>query len=263
MKSIMIALVVGGMTAGCVSTPEEDVGTATSALSMADTTHTGVGSLVLDKGTRLSQMCSGVLISPTVFLTAGHCADSSATQGYPVYVTFDQQVVLSSPKIAVTLFQAPDYNPSMYNLNSDMHDVGVAILATPVTDRPIATLPTAGLLASLNPKPGTPLTVVGYGVDQIGQSGKKGQVYTNDKTRDYGTIKYRSLTAWIHADQVKVDGACFGDSGGPAYMTINGVEQLVGVGSVVNGYDCNQQAWYYALESSATRAFLGQFVALP
>src|SRR5437016_12772019 len=33
--------------------------------------------------------CSGTLLSPTVFLTAGHCTDAFASTGSPTYVTVD------------------------------------------------------------------------------------------------------------------------------------------------------------------------------
>jgi secreted trypsin-like serine protease len=266
MRSIamFVGFAVLASVSGCSSAETGEMGTGTvgQALSQRDTTHTGVGALVRYNGTRLSQLCSGVLISPTVFLTAAHCTEAVGGSGAAALVTFDSKVTDGSPVLAGTAYTSPSYNPSHYNINEDSNDVGVIVLAAPVTGRPIAELPSATLLANANPRPGTPITAVGYGRDQSGASG--GQVtYVNDKTRDYGTLGFRALNAYIVADQVQADGVCFGDSGGPSYMMIGGVERLVAVNVVVNGYDCNEMAWLYRLDSPATRAFLGQYVALP
>ncbi len=96
--------------------------------------------------------------------------------------------------------------------------------------------PTAGWLDAQRPAPATPIVAVGYGVDQDGASGGA-MTYVNDRTRDVGTILFRAKTAFVVADQVKRDGVCFGDSGGPDFMTSNdGTEQLVALSVVVNAY---------------------------
>lgn len=243
--------------------PSESFGRTEQALSTPDTTHTNVGSIVAyNAAGNLRQVCSGILIAPTVFLTAGHCtSDPRLAAG--AKITFDPVVTNAAAIVTGTAHTAPDYSPSHYNLNSDSHDVGVITLDTPVTDRAPAALPTATFLSKLRPAPGTPITVVGYGRDQDGTTGG-GVTYVNDMTRDVGTIKFRARSnGYIVADQVKADGACFGDSGGPDFLTVNGVEQLIAISVVVNGYDCNQMAWLYPLDGASTRAFLSGYVTLP
>jgi V8-like Glu-specific endopeptidase len=260
MKSLLAAAVM--VLCACNAGGLDDAATTTSRLTALDTTHVNAGALVYHNAAgHLRQACSGILISPTVFLTAGHCT-SDPRFATSAAVTFDQSVTDASPIITGTAHTSPDYDPSHYNINSDMHDVGVVTLDAPVTDRAPAALPTANLLDAVHAAPGTPVTAVGYGLDQDGTSGHN-VAYVTDRTRQSGTLKYRALTAWIMVDQVKADGACFGDSGGPDFMTINGQEQLVALNAVVNGFDCNEVAWLYRLDRPAERAFLSSYVAVP
>jgi len=257
MKTLFAVISLSGCAVSSVDS------STSSALTAADTVHTGAGALVTRRADgSLRQLCSGALVAPTVFVTAGHCTDAANASGQPIFVTFDQKVIASSAVVAGTAITSPDFNPSAYNINSDMHDVGVVLLAE-AQSRPVYALPRQGLFAPGAVQPGAKITAVGYGVDQIGESGNPGESYVNDKTRDYGTLKFRAATSWLLADQVFADGACFGDSGGPDFMTFNGQEHLVAINSVVNGYDCNEVAWLYRLDGDATRAFLAQYTSLP
>jgi hypothetical protein len=254
---------------GCAPTDAVE-GESSSALSTLDTTHTGVGALVFRQlSGNLWNLCSGALISPTVFLTAGHCTEAmkeyEASYGKTPYVTFDQQVLPSSPVISGTVVTAPDYKPVVYNLNNDSHDVGIVLLDQPVTDRPIYPLALRNSVTPPQVKPGTTITAVGYGVDQNSSSGKPGSTtQPNDKTRDSGALSFvAGSTAWISANQVHADGVCFGDSGGPSFITIDGQERIAGVNSIINGYDCAEMTWSYRVDSDASRAFLGHYVTLP
>ncbi len=245
------------------------------ALGTLDTTHLGVGTLLvrLSSG-ELFWECSGTLIAPRVFLTAGHC--TSAVQSWQdkgisqaVYVSFDTQFSQSASLVSVAaLVTHPDFN-LLYNIDSDTYDLGIVLLATPVFDRPITRLPTAGLLDSLHLKPGTSVTAVGYGVDSNDRHGapSPGFVYSDTGFRAFGTLFYRSLTpAFITVTQLANQGSdnmCFGDSGGPDFIQVNGEEQLVAINVVVNSYSCEETAWLYRLDTPQARAFLGQYVTLP
>jgi secreted trypsin-like serine protease len=63
--------------------------------------------------------CSGTLISPTVFLTAAHCAE-----GDRVRVTFDTAYVDGDKTYAGTFHGDPAYNQTQ----SDPHDIAVVVL---------------------------------------------------------------------------------------------------------------------------------------
>ena len=115
LKTTVLAVVLATGAAGCIESGVTE-GTTTQELSAPDTVHTGVGSLVYRQlSGDLWNVCSGALISPTVFLTAGHCTEAmkgyAATWGKITYVTFDQQVTPGSPVIEGTPITAPDYKP--------------------------------------------------------------------------------------------------------------------------------------------------------
>jgi Trypsin len=272
MRYVSKVVVVGLIACvGCGTEIEGGVGydeaaPASGTLSALDTTHTNAGALVRRRADGvLRQLCSGILIAPSVFLTAGHCTEAVkeyAAVGEPVYVTFDQVISDAGTLLTATPVTSPAYSQSHYNINSDSHDLGVMLLDEPVTHLTPASLPTANLVGASRPAPGTPITAVGYGLNQNGASGGKA-VLTSSLSRNRGTLKYRSATAFILADQIKADGVCFGDSGGPDFMTFNGVEQLVAVSVVGNSYDCNEVGWLYRLDTPDSRAFLGAYAPLP
>jgi secreted trypsin-like serine protease len=260
-----LAAVIG--LGGCAGSTEEGTEEQASAsLSNPDHTHTGVGALVFRRSNgELWNVCSGAMISPTIMVTAAHCTEAMkyyASLPREIGVTFDQTITASTQIIPAVPVSSPSYSPAAYNINSDTNDIGLMVLAQPVS---VPTYPLAprGTFSGGKVKAGSPITQVGYGVDQNGESGVPGQTSTNDMTRDYGVVKFRSATAYIMADQVQGDGMCFGDSGGPAFMNVGGKETIVGVGVVINGYDCNQVEWSYRVDGDATRAFLGQYVTLP
>src|ERR687896_183409 len=51
--------------------------------------HPYVGAYVAKLEGKLRPVCSGTLISPKVFLTAGHCTEFDVKRNLPVYVSFD------------------------------------------------------------------------------------------------------------------------------------------------------------------------------
>src|SRR5215207_6586275 len=51
--------------------------------------HPYVGAYVAKEAGKLRPVCSGTLISPRVFLTAGHCTQFEIRKDRPVYVSFD------------------------------------------------------------------------------------------------------------------------------------------------------------------------------
>src|SRR5215207_8917008 len=103
--------------------------------------HPNVGGLVsptqYSDGTWI--YCSGTLISPTVFLTAAHCAED----GERVAVTFDP-AYQDGDKVYIGTFHAdPAYNQSQ----SDPHDIAVVVFDKPVKGIEPAKLPEAGSLS--------------------------------------------------------------------------------------------------------------------
>ena len=85
--------------------------------------------------------CSGTLISPTVFLTAAHCAE-----GARVRVSFSSAYQDGDKTYAGTWHADPAYNQSQ----SDPHDIAVVVFDKAIKGITPARLPASG---SLSPPP--------------------------------------------------------------------------------------------------------------
>ena len=171
-------------------------------------------------------MCSGTLISPTAFLTAGHCTSSLRQGGSQVYVTFESQAD-RDPQGAYrgTPFTHPSY-PAV--------DVGVVVLERPVTNVGYGRLPAAGLVNTL--EVGQPLTAVGYGQRGLFPAGLL--LPGASQIRYVGTLEFLGI---YQGKYIQVSGgglrsndagACYGDSGGPLFPRY---DQTTVVGVVSRG----------------------------
>src|SRR5262245_26136401 len=89
--------------------------------------HPNVGALIVDVDGELSLICSGTLVSPRVFVTAGHC-----TTGFDeAWVSFDPQ---PDPTNAASLHHGTAYtHPQFGGGNNNPNDVGVVVLDAKVT----------------------------------------------------------------------------------------------------------------------------------
>jgi len=205
-----------------------------------DGEHPNVGAIVADYGEDgLVQICSGTLIHPRVFLTAGHCTDyleSAMADGVPIYVNFEEYALDPSELHEVDeCFTHPDYG---WQGRSDVHDVGLLILKNPVSGITPATLPEEGFLDELKAdgklrdgKEEADFTVVGYG----------GTLYWPPPEIDYENVRQYAysefqalLKSWLIMSQNNATGdggTAFGDSGGPTFWTEDGDEILVSVTS--------------------------------
>jgi V8-like Glu-specific endopeptidase len=216
--------------------------------------HPNVGGLVAptaySDGTWL--YCSGTLISPTVFLTAAHCAE-----GDRVRVSFSSAYQDGDRVYTGTFHGDPAYNQSQ----SDPHDIAVVVLDRAVKGIAPAQLPKAGSLSKLS---GTQqFTSVGYGAYEVtNQPG--GHQYLYDDVRMVATGTLNTVTqSWLkismnpsHGD----GGTCYGDSGGPNFLGSTGI---VAATTITGDSVCRSTNVDYRLDTASARAFLGQYVVLP
>jgi len=201
-----------------------------------DSDHLYAGAMVVDwPDYGPWQFCSGTLIHPRVFLTAGHCTD--AVDEYEietVWVNFmDYAANPDGLRLVDQVITHPDYAWG----GSDPHDIGLLVLTEPVTDIAPAQLPYVGYLNELrkagelrSASEGAKFTMVGYGGTL---NWPPPDIYYEDY-RQVSTSEYIALTKpFLHLSQNinKGDGGtCFGDSGGPAfYTTKDGTEIVVAV----------------------------------
>ncbi len=241
--------------------------------SLDNNRHPNVGTIVAEYKTPgvKDSACSGTLISPTVFLTAGHCIFLlqqvfGVTQ---VWVTFDPVFSRSS----TNLFPgAMHLNPLFPGTgNSDPEDMGVIVLDEPIVGITPATLPSAGLLdrrfadGSLT---NTLFTIVGYGAtDTVFGSGSPDPTQ-GEGTRRYATEGFTALNqVWLRLNQNAVfgfGGSNHGDSGGPNFLGAGGSETSIVAGITIEGDTWGiEQNVAYRMDTPQARAFLGQYVILP
>jgi hypothetical protein len=235
--------------------------------------HPFVGSMVLSiPGEGLFQWCSGTLISANVFLTASHCTAPvdrylEANPGAEMLVTFDPTISESGTFYTGVWHTNPDFFSG--NDAADTGDVGVIVLDQSPPIAPAA-LPTAGLLDELKAShvlKDTLFTAVGYGTvrDSI-RTGFAGILDNLDRNRV--DQEFLSLTgAWLTLSMNSATdngGTCYGDSGGPHFVHLDGVEtNIVASVTVTGDAPCKATDKTYRTDTAAARGFLSQFVTLP
>lgn len=209
-------------------------------------------------------LCTGSLIAPTIFLTAGHCTDFLASIGVTdVWVTFDSEFSASSPLIHGSYVTDPDYGYSGQGGASDPHDLAVIQLDSSAGVAPVQ-LPALSLLKQRNLQ-GQRFTAVGYGtVRDIKTTGP--HAFYFDSKRRYAEQSFNSLLkAWLNLSEnpsTGSGGTCYGDSGGPHFLggpTSNLQVSITVTGDAV----CRATDKTYRLDTVTARTFLGQYVALP
>lgn len=228
--------------------------------------HPNVGLIVVDlnnDGT-LSLTCSGTLIAPTIFLTAGHCASFFSGLGAAkTWVTFDTEF---NPQTSVLISVAglathPDYNP-----NSGFNDVGVVILAEAITNVTPAMLPKENLLDEMKVSDALKVqTLVNVGYGATADFKGMPPALARDGVRRFSMSPYTSLTPnWLillgNNDATGEGGVCFGDSGGPHFLDDSNL--IVSITSLIDPL-CRTLDMTQRVDTPSVRSFLGNYVTLP
>lgn len=190
--------------------------------------------------------CSGTLLSPTVFLTAGHCTDGAVA----ARVWFDENVQANAeyPYSGATSTDGVPHTYPDFCLGCggglpgfDRGDVGVVVLTEtpPVTQ--YGTIPSEGLVDTLSR--GAHVDIVGYGV-QTNLRGGGQPVWSGPRVRLWAPAQLVS-TKFVHSDAfirlsanpaLGKGGTCFGDSGGPDLN--GGTDTILAVNSYVTNNNC-------------------------
>ncbi len=165
--------------------------------------------------------CSGTLISPTVVLTAAHCMENFSggfignTAG-----TFEVNgQVYQSAQIHVH----PNYNPGALGTDA-ANDIAIMVL-----DRPVTGVTPYEIFRG-TPEVGQTLTLVGFGGGGTGNSGHTGDFGTKRE----GTTPIDGVSSTIiswNFDNNSESNTAPGDSGGPAFVQVNGQYYVAGVTS--------------------------------
>lgn len=238
--------------------------------------HPSVGSMVaIIPGYGIYQLCSGTLIDDNVFLTASHCTSGvdnilATYPGAEVVVTFDPTISEGGNFYHGDFYTNPNYNgfQGKYGI-SDPGDIAVIVLHES-PGIPPASLPTAGMLDDLKANHAlkdTLFTAVGYGtVRETNRTGFQG--FLDNLDRNKVDQEFLSLTgSWLTLSMNMATGnggTCYGDSGGPHFVHLDGVETDIVVSLTVTGDSpCKATDKTYRTDTESARDFLGSFVDLP
>jgi len=257
LMGLLLVLAVGVVPAAAITWGQRDEGR-----------HPNVGAIVVDHPRYGPyQICTGTLIHPRVFLTAGHCTSAINARGYTtVWVNFDEYALNRPTLLKVAeVITHPDYN---WGPSSNPHDVGVLILEEPVTGIVPANLPSVGFLDQLwnegklrQGKNEADFSLVGYGGTLAWPPPK----ITYEDYRQYAESEFQALLkAWLRMSQNYATGdggTCYGDSGGPAFWTQpDGSEVLVGITSWGDA-QCVSASFNYRTDIPDTLDFIADVIA--
>ena len=188
--------------------------------------HPYVGAYVTMFEGKLRPVCSGTLISPRVFLTAGHCTEAEIAKDRPAYVSFDPTYKPGASKL---IKGTPYLHPKYCNAAKECprYDAGVVVLKKPVRMATYGALPEAGLVDTL--KEGQRLTPVGYGVtgDQTLPDDRYSATVRLLNTKDPAVGEMFVKTTGVSLIKGKGEAPCYGDSGGPLFVADQ--QTIVGV----------------------------------
>lgn len=227
--------------------------------------HPYVGLLVAQDaaGTPLWR-CSGTLIAPKLFLTAGHCTEFPAAH---VEIWFDADLTNAAAHnypfvgdVGGTPYTHPQYNPNAFFL----HDLGVAVLDKAVKMDEYGALPALEVLTALNSKRGkqdVTFTAVGYGLQMSFPDAASWKEH-NVRVRMVATPHLLQIDTGFVGDfsmllsnNANTGGTCFGDSGGPNFIgssnVIGGVTSFgingncAGTGGVYRVDKADDLDWLY------------------
>ena len=193
--------------------------------------HPYVGLMVADdaEGNPLWR-CSGTLVSPTVFLTAGHCTSGAASATVWFEEDLTDRAAVGYPgggdtSVDGTPHTHPDYDDAAFFLN----DLGVVVLDAPVVLAEYGAIPEEGYFDDFFVKRGVnkqTFTAVGYGLqrsmpEQTGLTEAelvRLQATLRIINQDAAFGEKKAGNSVLFTNNASGGGTCSGDSGGPIFV---------------------------------------------
>ena len=214
------------------------------------------------------QFGSGVLISPTVFLTAGHGTKHFDDAGLTrARVTFDEVVTDSSTWYEGTIHTNPDLDLNAQGQRGDFVDLGVIVFDEPIPGVTPASLPPENYLEQLSDR--AHFEIPGYGISGYtggaDGGGKQRRDVTTGGVRTVADEVFASLSpGWLRLRAAGSADICTGDSGSPSILS--GTDLVAGITDAewsLAGGECESGPWEQRVDTPGARAFLSHYVTLP
>lgn len=248
-----------------------------------DFEHEYVGLVAFyDESGEFLHRCTGTLLSPEVFLTAGHCvaADDEGNVAASARIWFEQDAgadydpATGTPASSgypvsggVTSTQLFNYGFTDLASIPETHDVGLIVLEPGAVEAVYPEIDTYGTLApvgaadELGTGVDAVVTVSGYGVTRT--NGKNGQNTLSYRERLMGqtfVINNRNQNTAGYNLQLASNfgdgrvGTCFGDSGGPIFA--GDTSMVLAVNSFVKNWSCGGQGFPYRVDTQEVQEWM-------
>jgi hypothetical protein len=229
--------------------------------------HPAVVLLLMEVDGKPAFRCSGTLLSPTILLTAGHCAgEPGEFSGMRVFAESDVQHDPTYPGPggpntveAVRWMAHPLFTEAQFFL----HDVGVVELQSPgvqLGSSSYGKLPSENELDALRPSAATVFTSVGYGLQQINPA-----FSTRQRIRMFAqphliqiNTGFTGSFSLLLSNNHSTGGTCFGDSGGPNFLGTGNV--IAGVTSFALNGTCGGTGGVFRLDRPDVQDFVKSFL---
>ena len=229
--------------------------------------HPAVVLLLMEVNGEPAFRCSGTLLSPTVLLTAGHCAGAPGEfSGMRVFTESDvdngnNNYPFAGPNSVEAVWWSahPLFDPDAFFLN----DVGVVVLQSPgvkLRRGSYGVLPSEDQLDSLRPRASTLFTSVGYGVQRINPvfvESARVRMFAQPHLIQINTGLTGDFSLLL-SNNHSTGGTCFGDSGGPNFLGTSNV--IAGVTSFGLNRTCGGTGGVFRLDRRNVLDFVNAFL---
>lgn len=266
----VLALALAACGSSMQSTSSEGVSSQITHGELDGNRHPYVGLMVAqDKKGNPLWRCSGTLMSPTLFLTAGHCTEPPAAK---VEIWFDADVESGIPgngypykgQTGGKPYTHPQYDPNAFF----RYDLGMVVLdrSRAVRMSQYGALPSLDVLDQLAQQRGlqnVTFTAVGYGLQRINPvfvEAARVRMLARPHLVQINT-GFTGDFSILLSNNASTGGTCFGDSGGPNFIGDSNV--IGGVTSFgING-NCAGTGGVYRVDRKDDLDWLATFGLFP